>query len=110
MTGLLRLAGLNEGKKPLWASHVDMATGRPVETENADHYSKSQVTGPAPSGGHNWQPMAFNAQTGLDFIPAMENTHTYNTSKEFTYLKGPHWNMGQSESQQKTKALHQYCR
>ena len=83
-----------------WASHVDMATGRPVETENADHYTESQVTRPAPSGGHNWQPMAFNAKTGLVYIPAMESTYTYNTSKEFTYLKGPHWNLGQAESQE----------
>ncbi|MFT7220086.1 MAG: quinohemoprotein ethanol dehydrogenase [Candidatus Azotimanducaceae bacterium] len=83
-----------------WASHVDMATGRPVETENADHYGKSQTTRPAPSGGHNWQPMAFNAKTGLVYIPAMESTYTYNTSKGFTYLKGPHWNLGQSESQE----------
>ena len=37
-----------------WASHVDLATGRPVETENADHLTEARVTGPAPMGGHNW--------------------------------------------------------
>ncbi len=82
-----------------WASHVDMNTGRPVETENADHHSEAQVTGPAPTGGHNWQPMAFNAVTGLVYIPAMESQAEYSTAGEFTYLKGPHWNMGQTDSQ-----------
>jgi len=36
-----------------WASHVDMTTGRPVETDNADHKSRSQNTAPAAFGGHN---------------------------------------------------------
>ncbi len=81
-----------------WASHVDLSTGRPVETENADHSIESKTTKPAPFGGHNWQPMAFNETTGLVYIPAMDGLASYSTARNFTYLPGGHWNLGQSES------------
>ncbi|MBL4680694.1 MAG: PQQ-dependent dehydrogenase, methanol/ethanol family, partial [Pseudomonadales bacterium] len=60
-----------------WASHVDVESGRPVETEIADYRFEVQMTKPAPFGGHNWQPMAFNEETGLVYIPAMENVAPY---------------------------------
>ena len=80
-----------------WASHIDLSTGRPVETENADHSIEAKTTKPAPFGGHNWQPMAFNETTGLVYIPAMEGLAPYSTARDFTYLPGGHWNLGQSE-------------
>ena len=80
-----------------WASHIDKVTGRPVETAAADHIDRSQLTRPAPFGGHNWQPMAFNENLGLMYIPAMENISIYNTSESFDYIKGPHWNTGQND-------------
>ena len=88
-----------------WASHVDLASGRPIETENADHLTESQVTGPAPTGGHNWQPMAFNADTAYVYIPAMESQAEYSTADEFKYIKGPHWNMGQTESMEMAEMM-----
>lgn len=81
-----------------WASHVDMATGRPVETETADHLTEVQITGPAPTGGHNWQPMAYNAGTGLVYIPAMESIAPYSTAEDFAFRPGHHWNMGQLQA------------
>ena len=80
-----------------WASHVDPLTGRPVETAVADHVNDSQWTRPAPFGGHNWQPMAFNSSTGLMYIPAMENLSVYNTPETFKFNKGPHWNTAQDD-------------
>ena len=53
-----------------WASHVDMETGRPVLTANADFSNEDRVITPSPGGAHNWPPMAFNADTGLVYIPA----------------------------------------
>ena len=38
---------------------------------------------PAPFGGHNWQPMAFNPKTGLVYIPAMQPMGIYTPSQEF---------------------------
>jgi len=77
-----------------WASHVDLESGRPVETPNADHRAQSQQTSPAATGGHNWHPMAFNAGTGLVYIPAMQSFMNYNTDPNYVHKEGQ-WNLGQ---------------
>tara|TARA_R110001592_G_scaffold337300_1_gene623686 strand:+ start:299955 stop:302114 length:2160 start_codon:yes stop_codon:yes gene_type:complete len=77
-----------------WASHVDMATGRPVETEGARYLEES--TGlhlPGPIGGHNWHPMSYSRDTGLVYIPAMDVPFVYQTDEEFLYREG-FWNTG----------------
>ncbi len=81
-----------------WASHVDLESGRPVETDNADHRTEVKVTRPAPFGGHSWHPMAFSSQTGLVYIPAMENQAEYSTATAFKYLPGGHWNLAQGQT------------
>ena len=78
-----------------WASHVDLESGRPVETVNADHSNAEQMTAPAAFGGHNWQPMAFNPNTGLVYIPAMQAIQPFSTDQNFTAVSGSHWNLGQ---------------
>ena len=88
-----------------WASHIDVDTGRPVETDNADHLAKEKSTSPAPFGGHNWHPMAFNTNTGLVYIPAMLNKAGYSTAKNFQYRGGSRWHMGQSEDSEEIKTL-----
>ena len=52
-----------------WAKKVDMATGKPVETGQGDYWKQPRLIMPSPLGGHNWQPMAFNPNTGLMYIP-----------------------------------------
>ncbi|HEY5645167.1 MAG TPA: PQQ-dependent dehydrogenase, methanol/ethanol family [Pseudomonadales bacterium] len=81
-----------------WASHVDLESGRPVETDNADHSVEARSTKPAPFGGHGWQPMAFNRHTGLVYIPAMDNQAEYSTPETFEYVPGGHWNLGQGQA------------
>jgi quinohemoprotein ethanol dehydrogenase len=78
-----------------WATHVDMATGRPVETPEARY----EVTGipaivaPAALGMHNWHPMAFSQDTGLMYLPVTVSSSTYNSPPTFTVnLQG--WNTG----------------
>jgi quinohemoprotein ethanol dehydrogenase len=66
-----------------WASHVDLKTGRPVETAESDYSKKTQIIVPAAFGGHNWHPMAFNPRTGLVYIPAMQPMGIYALSEEF---------------------------
>ena len=80
-----------------WASHVDLETGRPVETEIASYLETEQIVRPAPFGGHNWQPMAFNAEAGLVYIPAMQNLSVYNHPETYEHQAGPHWNTGQND-------------
>jgi len=48
-----------------WATGVDPATGRPVETPNARYGSGPALAMPGPLGGHNWQPMAYSPKTNL---------------------------------------------
>ena len=72
-----------------WASHVDLKTGRPVETPEADWSRETRLIVPAAFGGHNWQPMAFNPRTGLVYIPAMQPAGIYTPSQEF--LKSGHY-------------------
>ena len=53
-----------------WASHVDLKTGRPVLTEQGQWYNeKPKLVVPFLGGGHVWQPMSFNPNTGLVYIP-----------------------------------------
>jgi len=57
-----------------WASGIDMQTGRPIENKDAryDETGKPVDIKPGPLGAHNWQPMAFNPNTGLVYIPAQQ--------------------------------------
>ena len=54
-----------------WASHIDMATGRPVETPQARVFDGKNVSLPSNAGAHNWPPMAFNPDAGLVYIPTL---------------------------------------
>ncbi len=84
-----------------WASHIDMETGRPVEIAERDWSStkKSAWILPGPLGGHNWQAMSYNPDTGLVYIPAMESPLVYDVDHDFKatgrykYIEGG-WNTG----------------
>ena len=77
-----------------WATHVDMETGRPVENPANNYFNTPALTTPGPLGGHNWQPMAFNPDTGLVYIPAQEMLFVYSHDKDFKYNRKT-WNTGQ---------------
>ena len=57
-----------------WASGVDLKTGRPIENKEARYSETGKPVDikPGPLGAHNWQPMAFNSNTGLVYIPAQQ--------------------------------------
>lgn len=77
-----------------WAMHVDMYTGRPVETELANYQKTGgSMISPAPFGAHNWQPMAFSPDSGLVYIPKQEIPSFYAPDKKFRYKFG-RWNTG----------------
>jgi len=76
----------------LWASHVDMETGRPVE--NDTRWGKEyKIYSPIPTGAHNWHPMAYNPDTGLVYIPSMDNTSVAGPEEDFEF-KETQWNTG----------------
>ncbi|MCF8506413.1 MAG: PQQ-dependent dehydrogenase, methanol/ethanol family [Caulobacter sp.] len=80
-----------------WATGVDPATGRPVETPNARYGSGPALAMPGPLGGHNWQPMAYSPKTNLVYIPAQEIPFPYmqpgGANANFRYQPGV-WNIG----------------
>ncbi len=57
-----------------WATHVDKATGRPVEAPGARYHIGKPALGIAPTAlaAHNWLPMAYSPKTGLVYIPAID--------------------------------------
>jgi len=52
-----------------WASHVDLKTGRPVETDIRKRLQAGEEIELWPfSGTKNWAPMAFNPKTGMVYL------------------------------------------
>jgi alcohol dehydrogenase (cytochrome c) len=66
--------------KITWATHVDMATGRPVESEGAKKYRAGEPfeMWPSTRGAKNWPHAAFNPNTGLLYA---NTNHGYSTIK-----------------------------
>ena len=60
-------------EKVNWATHVDMATGRPVESEVTKRYRAGEQIELWPSqwGAKNWPHAAFNPHTGLLYANTM---------------------------------------
>ena len=71
--------------KMTWATHVDMQTGRPVETANARYATEPFLSFPAAPSGHNWHPMAFHPGTGLVYIPAQDLPFVYKEAETFVF-------------------------
>ncbi len=55
-----------------WASGIDMKTGRPVLTAQADWYPAPKNVYPSWAGAHTWNPMSFDPKTGLVYIPTID--------------------------------------
>ena len=78
-----------------WAKKVDQKTGRPVETDFARYPNMNALISPGARGGHNWQPMAFNPNTGLVYIPAREDGLWYGQPEEWEFANDSRsWNTG----------------
>lgn len=71
-----------------WAYEVDMETGRPLETPEARYSSDGSWLSPGPIGGHNWQPMSWNPDTGLVYIPGQYNQSFYRVNDQFEVRPG----------------------
>jgi len=63
-------------EKVNWATHVDMATGRPVESDVAKRVRAGEQIElwPGQWGGKNWSHAAFNPETGLLYANTMHNS------------------------------------
>ena len=72
-----------------WASHIDLATGRPVETEVGRKLRAGEkvVVEPRWTGGKNWMPMAFNPNTGKLYMSMLEEASIFQLNKELPVYK-----------------------
>ncbi|MBV9903216.1 MAG: PQQ-dependent dehydrogenase, methanol/ethanol family, partial [Alphaproteobacteria bacterium] len=75
-----------------WAKGIDMATGRPIENPAARYARNPAVVIPGPVGAHNWQPMAFNPQTGLVYIPVIDGSFIFAKQHQLGFKPGA-WNV-----------------
>lgn len=67
-----KLISAEKYAKANWATRINLKTGRPIEVANS-HYEKSPVMiWPSAFGAHSWQPMSFDPNTGLVYIPTMK--------------------------------------
>lgn len=57
-----------------WAKKIDLKTGRPVEDPAARYKTKMAIVMPRTIGAHNWQPMSFDPETGLVYIPSADGS------------------------------------
>ncbi|MDO9127541.1 MAG: c-type cytochrome, partial [Parvibaculum sp.] len=94
-----KLISANPFSTVTWASHVDLETGRPVETGEGEYSDRTAFVLPSANGAHNWHPMAFHPGTGLVYIPTQDIAGIYSlseqwkTEKKFTPKKN-WWNTG----------------
>jgi PQQ-dependent dehydrogenase (methanol/ethanol family) len=78
-----------------WATSIDMQTGRPIESAEAQYQGRlaPSLISPGPGGAHTWQSASFNPQTGLVYFPVLDAGFPYKTAERF----GPNaiaWNNG----------------
>ncbi|MDB6086537.1 MAG: Pyrrolo-quinoline quinone [Gammaproteobacteria bacterium] len=66
------LLSANPYTKVTWAERVDLKTGRPVLTAQADYSKEPKEIWPSQAGGHNWMPMSYSAVAKRVFIPALD--------------------------------------
>lgn len=68
-----------------WATHVDLATGRPVENPAAryDVTGKPFLSTQNPNGAHTWHSMAYSPKTGLVYLPIHGTPFMFGKPKEF---------------------------
>lgn len=73
-----------------WAKEVDLETGRPVENPEKRPTATNKAIDVYPSflGGKNWEPMAYNPNTGLVYIPANDLTMDMEAEAELEYNRG----------------------
>ena len=89
-----KLLAANPYVKVNWADRIDMATGRPVESEVTKRIRAGgdEEVFPSVLGGKNWQPMSWNPATGLAYANTLNISWPYQFAKP-EYKKGE-WYLG----------------
>ncbi len=76
-----------------WASHIDMETGRPVESPNGWDENPQWVM-PNNAGAHSWQPMAVDPGRGIAYVAVQDMSAFYLLPKRF--LETGEWQLNEN--------------
>jgi quinohemoprotein ethanol dehydrogenase len=87
MTG--KLISAEKYTKATWAERIDLETGRPVEAPNIRYQHGAVVIWPSIAGAHGWQPMSFNPNTGLVYIPTVKQPERIEPADDLENLNNP---------------------
>ena len=60
-----------------WTKGLDPKTGRPIPNSDAEYLDSPKLIFPSMAGAHSWQPMSYDAKTGLVYIPALDAPMVY---------------------------------
>ena len=55
-----------------WTKGLDPKTGRPTPSAAGDYTKSAKLLFPSNAGAHSWQPMSYDPQTKLTYIPTIE--------------------------------------
>jgi PQQ-dependent dehydrogenase (methanol/ethanol family) len=69
-----------------WALGVDAATGRPIESPQADYERAPRLIQPSTHGAHNWHSMAFSPRTGLVYLPVREDYSVFTNDPNLHFI------------------------
>lgn len=85
-----QLIAANPYEKVNWATHIDLKTGRPVETDVATKVRAGEQVEMWPStrGGKNWPHAAYNPETGLLYANTMHRGGIYKHLETKPYVAG----------------------
>ena len=71
-----------------WATGVNVKTGQPIETPIARYEGDNPPPlAPGPLGAHNWQPMSYDPQTELVYIPVQDAGFEYKSPQHYADKK-----------------------
>jgi PQQ-dependent dehydrogenase (methanol/ethanol family) len=72
-----------------WATHVDLETGRPVETPEArfNETGKPFLSLQNPNGAHSWHSMSYSPETGLVYLPIHGSPFLFGMQESFEPVK-----------------------
>jgi quinohemoprotein ethanol dehydrogenase len=60
-----------------WTIGLDPKTGRPTISPDAEYLKGPKLIAPSMAGAHSWQPMSYDKDTGLVYIPTIEAAMVY---------------------------------
>lgn len=60
-----------------WTKGLDPRTYRPIPNPAANYHATPALVWPSAAGAHSWQPMSYDPDTGLVYIPVIETPNVW---------------------------------